>query len=157
MDKVKVSGKWTYPTAGTPTEDDTAFFDPNDGTNMYQSDSRFLPSGIADWAPAVASPEEENDESIYNPANVQYEPVLGLGQLWAIVGIPMEENMGNELLVARVGVLSTEPNVWVYSGIGARPDANSGSQADYYTYMIPEPATLTVLGLGALALLRRRR
>jgi hypothetical protein len=161
--KTKVGGVWTYPVNLTPTEDSDSYWDPNDGSHIYQSDSRFMPSsanpsdpcgGIENWL-AIQAPTETNDRSIDPNNAVSDDIVLGKGGLSTISAIPVPMQSGSlQLLVARIGVVAGD-TVWgldqsaYYDGIADR-SLNE-------TFIVPEPATLALLGLGAVALIRRRR
>jgi len=162
--KTKVGGKWTYPVNLTPSEDADGYWDPCDGSNIYQADSRFLPSsadandpcgGIENWL-AIQAPTETNDGSIDPNNAVADDIVLGRGSLSTISAIPVKMQSPNLVLpVARIGIVRGDV-VYVkdecayYDGIADRSDIPG------FVYA-PEPATLTFLGLGAVTLLARRR
>jgi len=161
--KTKVGGKWTYPINLTPSEDSDSYWDPCDGSNIYQADSRFLPSdadandpcgGIENWL-AIQAPTETNDKSIDPNRAIADDIVLGKGGLSTISAIPVPmQSPSLQLAAVRVGVVQGT-QVWCldqcawYDGVA--------DQSDNVTFMIPEPATLSMLCLGALALIRRRR
>ncbi|MGA2264958.1 MAG: PEP-CTERM sorting domain-containing protein [Phycisphaerae bacterium] len=161
--KTKYGGKWTYPVNLTPTEDDDGYWDPNDGSNIYQADSRFLPSnadandpcgGIENWL-AIQTPTETNDGSIEPNTAVSYASVLGKGSMEVIAVIPAPMRSPSlQLLVARIGVVAgdtvwgLDQSAW-YDGVA--------DQSDRELFLIPEPATLAFLGPGAVTLLTRRR
>lgn len=156
IDRVKVGGKWAFPNVLTPTEEDIdEFFDPNDGTNTYQTDTRFLPAGIDDWTPAVFIPTETNDMSVYNPGDIQYSYTLGRGSLWCAINIPVDLR-AQSMDVATVGVIQGT-YVWLKDASYVI-DPNTGDGAEMWAeILIPEPMTFCLLGLGGLALFRRRR
>jgi hypothetical protein len=138
------------------------------GTNIYETDTRLIcdydmddPNygdsnmWIDNWQPAaVVAPSERNDKSIYNPGDVA-KGELGKGDLWVTAGIPDGYRMQNQV-VALIGIVEGD-RVWAHNMSAAQPSEGSSESVDEVFEIIPEPATLTVLGLGALALIRRRR
>lgn len=133
----------------TPSEDDSGYWlVPPDVTKCYETDTRFLPAGIGTWAPVVVVPTEINDGSIYSAGTEDYK--AGLGDITVSVAVPVSERE-EEITVIRVGV-PLGAHVWCLS-----KSADDLGVVTTDLFEIPEPATLTVLGLGALALVRRRR
>jgi len=157
MRREKIGGVWKWTTHNAPTEDDEMMA-PGDGTYVYESDTRFLPAGIGSWSPAVSLPAEGINKDLYDEGNVDYGLFAGQTWLAAIVGVPVSEQAW-DITIARVGILATsdpknneDPCDWVY----ARDRSSDGTSHDSI-FPIPEPATLMILGLGALGLIRRRR
>ena len=134
----------------TPTADDIAGW----GLSYEQTDTHLLPTGIASWAPVVVAPAEDNDASIVDPG---YDPggnKLGAGSLTVQTSVPVSlRTQTLELLQA--GVIHTSEGVWVKSL--SADDYGLVTELHIFLPPIPEPATLSLLGLGALALFRRRR
>ncbi len=58
-------------------------------------------------------------------------------------------------VIAQFTVLPTDPD-WIVTGHVQYASRHSGSEIFDYFFTIPEPATLSLLGLGVLAIARRR-
>jgi MYXO-CTERM domain-containing protein len=117
-----------------------------EGDTEYYADTHLL-TGVGDWTPSTAGPDEMNDKSIAGP--VKYEYVFGQGMMWFQSAVPVV-NWANSIDVAQVGVIRG-------TDVYLRDMSSDGVGSDDTTMLIPEPATLTLLGLGALTLIRRRR
>ena len=134
----------------TPTADDIAGW----GEPYENTDTHFLPTGMADWSPVVTDPTESNDGTI---ADMPYSPggyKEGLGSLSVAISVPVLVRT-QEMDMIQVGVYRTSTVApIVYCKAGSADDLGMVTRE---TFPIPEPATLTVLVLGALGLIRRRR
>jgi hypothetical protein len=133
------SGK-TAQTWLTPTQEDAnAVLLPLDSSKCYECDTRFLPAGIGTWAPAAQNPTESNDASIYGVYDDDY--VAGAGSLSVAAAVPMA--LRTRLLdVVQIGIIRGTTVAGVING---------------ETFVSPDPATVLLLGPGAVMLLRRRR
>jgi len=121
----------------------------NVGDNR-RADTRFTIPGLENWAPAILAPSERNDQR-YGTVTGGGDNVAGLGEIYCTVGVPIL-NQAHSMTIMQVGVVSGKS---VYGKFDSA-DANGGETHDN-NVLIPEPATLSLLGLGALAILRRRR
>jgi hypothetical protein len=140
------------------------------GTNIYETDTRLICNydmgdpnygdsnmWIDNWQPAaVVAPSERNDKLIYDPGDVA-KAELGKGDLWVTAGVPDGYRVQHQV-IALIGIVDGD-HVWIHNMSAAQPFEGSSESVDevFEIMIIPEPATLTVLGLGALALMRRRR
>ena len=121
----------------------------NVGDNR-RADTRFTKPGLENWAPAILAPSERNDER-YGSVTNGGDDVAGLGEIYCTVGVPVL-NQAHSITIMQVGVPSGKT---VY---GKFDSADSGGgETHENNVLIPEPATLSLLGLGALAMLGRRR
>jgi hypothetical protein len=140
----------------TPTRDDAdTHLTPPDTSQLYETDSSFLPSGIATWAPAAVNPTEVNDGSVYSAGIDDY--VAGVGNLRVAVAVPNEwqEVYGSTIDAAMVGCIRGT-TVYCYSQ-SADEYGRVTVERFLINEVIPEPVCLSVLALGGLALLRRKR
>ena len=134
----------------TPTKDDAdLWLMPPDTSMCYESDTYFIPAGIGGWAPSVVLPTESNDESIYYPAWPE-DYAAGKGTLQVAVAVPVE-NAVRAMDTIHVGVIR---GTTVYC---KSHSANQQGETTYETFLVPEPGSMSLLGLAALALLRRKR
>jgi hypothetical protein len=147
----RVGGK-TPVTMLTPTRDDAnTWLTPPDTSKCYETDSSFLPPNIGSsvyWPTSTLSPTETNDASIYYTGNDDY--VAGVGWLAVAKAVPVALRT-NAMDAIMVGVIQGD-TVYVYTG-----SADDLGMTTKERFLVPEPATLTLLGLGALCLIRRRR
>jgi hypothetical protein len=161
---IKWYDDWT-PTEGILNAGLEGYYTPGDGSNIYESDTRLIVdydpntdpnTWIEYWLPSpTQTPTETNDKSIYDPGDAD-SGFLGEGDLSVTAGVP-EAYQVQTMDIALIGIDGTK-HVYARSRMAARPLAGGSSELDEYTFeIIPEPVTLTVLGLGALALFRRRR
>jgi hypothetical protein len=133
----------------TSTEEDanaSLVLDIIEGETEYYADTHLLP-GVGDWSPVAAGPDELNDKSIAGP--VKYEYVFGTGLNFFQASVP-NEFRANSQDVMSVGVIRG-------TSVYFRDISSNGDESNDVTVLIPEPATLTLLCLGALTLIRRRR
>jgi hypothetical protein len=134
----------------TPTrEDANTWLSPPDASKLYETDSSFLPPGILTWAPAVVNPVEVNDSSVYSAGDDDYR--AGVGNLRCAVAIP-NANRTASIDAVMVGVIRGT-TVYLYTGSADE----LGRTTKERFVVIPEPATLSVLAMGLLGLLGRRR
>jgi len=115
------------------------------GIQDYNTTGLDIPTG--EWTHVAVVFDENNDALFY--VNGQFEGKL-LGSLGAVIG-------NNNFFIGSTGVSEwfngRIDDVRVYAG----SLTDEMVQALYDETFIPEPATLTLLGLGALGLLRRSR
>jgi len=115
-----------------------------------RADTRFLPPGMEAWVPAILYPFERNDER-YGLCTGSADDKAGLGEIYVATAVPVA-NRAHSITVLQVGVVQ---GTTVY---GRFDSADGwGGETHEHNVLIPEPATLSLLGLGALAMLRRRR
>ncbi|MGA2264956.1 MAG: PEP-CTERM sorting domain-containing protein [Phycisphaerae bacterium] len=151
----------------TPVESaDETFLDPCDGSNAYQADSRFMPSGeytdpndpcdgIENWM-NLRVPTETNDGSIDPNQNVDGDMMLGKGGMEVLVAIPLAMQSPNlKLKIARIGIV--QGDMVYFQDQSAYYDGIRDLSEYTAPILVPEPATLAFLSLGAVTLLRRRR
>ena len=125
-----------------------------DGTGGYDNqiamDTHFMVEGLAGWLPAISSPTETNDRTLGqytdDPASK-----YGLGDLYIAAPCPTGDEQSS-LDIAQVAVLE---GTTVYMRLQVS-NADGMIGWSWLPNLIPEPATMTLLGLGAIALLRRR-
>jgi hypothetical protein len=164
----------TWSDSKTPTQKGTKSFNTRalwTGTNIYQTDSRFIcnydmndPNNFGDpnkwidnWLPApIIGPAENNDMSIYDPDDsyTSTEASLGKGELWVTAGVPFGYRM-EQMPVALIGIVQGD-RVWCRDMSAATPPEGSSEVIDETFEIIPEPATLALLAVGAGSLLRRK-
>ena len=124
-----------------------------DGTGGYDNqiamDTHFLVEGLTGWLPAISAPTETNDRTLGSytddPASL-----YGKGDLYIAAPCPTGDEEAS-LDFAQVAVLQGT-TVWARMQV-SNTDGMIGWS---WNGIIPEPATMTLLGLGALALIRRR-
>jgi hypothetical protein len=133
----------------TPTIDDITGF----GSPYEETDTHFILGGISGWTPVVVLPGESNNGSLanppYNPGGIKE----GFGYLTVAIAVPVAYRT-RTMDVIQVGVFHASPLDKVYCKSGS---ANDLGDVTHETFLVPEPAALTMLGLGALCLIRRRR
>jgi hypothetical protein len=127
----------------TPTWEDA-----NRYTRSYLASDSHLLAGIGAYSPQVLDPTEENDGLIYTPDPDTGGYVLGQGVLALQAAVP-SVNWARSIDVAQIGVIR---GTQVY----LRDMSFDGVNENDITVLVPEPATLALLGLGVLALIRRR-
>jgi hypothetical protein len=127
----------------TPTE--------ADAVNLLwfpERDSHFC----ASFSATVVAPYETNNAA-YAPGGATSD-IEGVGVLGAIMGIG-EASWAQDLKLARVVVLDTDQYAYLSGAAG-----NGIGEVWYFTLVpigVPEPTTLSLLALGGLAVIRRRR
>lgn len=138
----------------TPTRDDANGILSTD-TTLLACDSSFLPPGIGsstEWPTTTAAPDETNDGSIHAVVN---DFLVGAGSMIVAKAIPpLKREQTIDAIM--VGVIHTSAEgVWVHSG--SADDLGVVTELEFLIPPIPEPATMGLLALGMLGLVRRRR
>jgi hypothetical protein len=123
--------------------------DCNSKAKTYLTSDSHLLAGIGAYSPQTCAPVEENDSSIWTADPDEGGFDLGQGALAFQAAVPVVY-YAHSVVVAQVSVIKGT-TVW------GRDMSSDGIGSDDTTFLIPEPATLTLLGLGALTLIRRRR
>jgi hypothetical protein len=125
----------------TPTDEDATaqLFTP------IIEDSHF----IVNFA-AIVTPPTENNDQFYGLNS--YGDTEGKGNLWVSSGIELSQQQQTEDLANIVLLNSCLTGAWLDGGI-----ANAQGVITSLHVFIPEPATLVLLTLGGLGLIRRRR
>jgi len=114
--------------------------------------------GLPTTRVAVTNPINVNTAQTYNNIPFTSNPTIGAGTYWMMA---LYESQANP----RMGL--TDPNVLVAywdnpyaNGMPASSPGNvtyTGQNFNYWVNGVPEPATMSILGLGALAMAFRRR
>jgi hypothetical protein len=124
------------------------------------SDSHFmLDLGLNDWSDGNAVPNEMNDFSVI-AADGNGEG-HGFGSLWTPAGFISAHAQAQDLYIAHVTVVPPVTGVLMFAHGPAGGVSNAAGSlfplAGLPIGPVPEPATLSLLVLGGLALIRRRR
>ncbi|MFA6134638.1 MAG: PEP-CTERM sorting domain-containing protein [Phycisphaerae bacterium] len=109
-------------------------------TNMRQADTHLLNFAMVG---SVAEPYETNDVSLGTR--------FGVGGLGVIKGIDVASR-AQIMNIIQVGVIHGGEAVWITGSV-----ADDLGVSTQFAYLIPEPATMSLLALGAVGLVRRRR
>ncbi len=113
---------------------------------LIPGDTHFLLQS-ADFAPAIASPAETNDFSF--GAQPTWSEGLGVLSVESGLSLSAQAQTVNMLSVALLPGQTT----WVSALVGEK----DGTESPQFNIFIPEPATMTMLGVGAVAMFLRRR
>lgn len=100
----------------------------------------------------------------WSASRVEYDPTTNQWALYNAAGTALPSTLGTGELVGTATDSTHADVAMVGSGIGHIADAGSGTQGDRDAYfdnvsmdVVPEPATMTLLALGGLAALKRKR
>jgi len=145
-------------TSGTVTATSEAAAGLGTGTNAYKADSHLLVAGM--WEVTLLR-HEGNDGSLWDGSS---NPMYGLGSIGLIAAVPVAER-GNYIELMQIGIAS---RTIAYGHLGLWDNLGNVLLEKYYMggdtfsvggapIIVPEPATIALLGAGALAARWRRR
>lgn len=125
------------------------------------------PSTLDGFQITTANDAEERDPTIWmlygtNDPIVSANNSDAAGENWKLicggsVDLPSERNTVGPMVEICNQTESYTSYMMLFTGVKDADSANSMQIGEIQFYGIPEPATIALLGLGALALLRRRR
>ena len=115
--------------------------------SIPMADTHFLPAA-ADFVPAVTAPAESNDFSFGVATSGWSE---GEGPLWAESGISLDAQAFSLDLI-NLALLPSQSSV-LHAVVGEK----TGLTYEFFWAPAPEPGTISLLAVGALAVIRRRR
>ena len=140
--QIGVPASFPSPPFLTPTMAEAGLITP---ASLIPGDTHFLLQ-TTDFSPAIAPPTETND-FIFGPQPTWSE---GLGVLSVESGLALS---AQALTVNMLSVaLLPGDTTWVFAEVG-----DTAGDSDTFEIFIPEPATMTMLGVGAVAMFLRRR
>jgi len=105
------------------------------------------------------SPTEANDKSLYGSVFAAYDYFEGKGNLDLTKGFYSIPDFSQNLLLAHIVILDSDVAAKNYAWLNGLVANGDGGITELVNIPIgvPEPATMALLAMGALALIRRRR